>query len=40
MSLSDALIAATAEVWQASLVTLNHKHFPMLTALVLPYVKT
>src|SRR5947209_14236782 len=28
--LADALIAATAEVHQATLVTLNAKHFPMV----------
>lgn len=28
--LSDALVAATAELYQAQLVTLNERHFPML----------
>jgi len=36
--LADALIAATAELRHATLVTLNKKHFPMLTVLV-PYQK-
>jgi predicted nucleic acid-binding protein len=37
--LADALIAATAESRQASLVTLNSKHFPMLANVVVPYQK-
>ena len=37
--LADALIAATAEVRQAELVTLNKKHFPMLASIVVPYQK-
>lgn len=28
--LADALVAATAELYQAQLVTLNERHFPML----------
>ncbi|HSU68089.1 MAG TPA: type II toxin-antitoxin system VapC family toxin [Tepidisphaeraceae bacterium] len=39
MGLADALIAAAAEVSGASLVTLNAKHFPMLTNIVVPYTK-
>jgi predicted nucleic acid-binding protein len=35
--LADALIAATAVVDRASLVTFNRRHFPMLPALVVPY---
>jgi len=38
VGLADALIAATAELQQARLVTLNAKHFPMLEVLV-PYPK-
>ena len=37
--LADALIAAATESSGASLVTLNTKHFPMLTDVVVPYVK-
>jgi len=39
VGLADALIAATAEVRGASLVTLNTKHFPMLAAVSPPYRK-
>jgi predicted nucleic acid-binding protein len=39
VGLADALIAATAKVKQAKLVTLNQKHFPMLTDLIIPYKK-
>ena len=35
--LADALIAATVTVHNLTLVTLNNKHFPMLTALIVPY---
>jgi predicted nucleic acid-binding protein len=35
--LADALIAATAEVHEARLVTLNEKHFPMLDDVIVPY---
>jgi hypothetical protein len=37
--LIDALIAATAKLEGHALVTLNVKHFPMLTDVVVPYVK-
>ncbi len=37
--LADAIIAATAELTNASLVTLNRKHFSMLENLVVPYSK-
>jgi predicted nucleic acid-binding protein len=37
--LADALIAATAECRQATLVTLNTKHFPMLANVLVPYQK-
>ena len=38
--LADALIAATAEIRGAALVTLNKKHFPMLADVVVPYQKS
>jgi predicted nucleic acid-binding protein len=37
--LVDALIAATADLQGAMLVTLNRRHFPMLTDVVIPYRK-
>ena len=37
--LADALIAATAEIRNAELVTLNKKHFPMLSNVIVPYQK-
>ena len=37
--LADAIIAASAEIRQAHLVTFNRKHFPMLTNLIVPYPK-
>lgn len=40
VGLADAIIAATAEIEQAHLVTLNKKHFPMLANLIAPYQKT
>lgn len=39
VGLADALIAATAEVHQAKLVSLNARHFPMVEVEV-PYSKT
>lgn len=39
IGLADALIAATAEHKQATLVTLNKKHFPMLKDALVPYQK-
>jgi predicted nucleic acid-binding protein len=39
VGLADALIAATAEQRTATLVTLNGKHFPMLTTILVPYQK-
>lgn len=39
VGLADALIAATAECKQATLVTLNRKHFPMLATVIVPYQK-
>ena len=35
--LADALIAATADVYGAQLVTLNERHFPMLEDVIVPY---
>jgi predicted nucleic acid-binding protein len=37
--LADALIAATAELSKARLVTLNDRHFPMLADVIVPYQK-
>jgi predicted nucleic acid-binding protein len=39
VALADALIAATAESEQATLVTLDQKHFPMLGQVTVPYRK-
>ena len=39
VGLADALLAATALVHNATLVTLNSKHFPMLPILLVPYQK-
>lgn len=38
--LADAIIAATVELHRAQLVTLNNKHFQMLTKVVVPYQKS
>jgi predicted nucleic acid-binding protein len=35
--LADALIAATVTLRSLTLVTLNKKHFPMLTTIIVPY---
>ena len=40
VGLADALIAATAELGHAALVTLNRKHFPMLSDVRQPYRKS
>lgn len=37
--LADALIASSASAAQATLVTLNRKHFPMLADVLVPYSK-
>ena len=37
--IGDAIIAATAELRHADLVTLNRKHFPMLSNVIVPYQK-
>ncbi len=39
MSLADALIAATIEAEEATLVTFNQRHFPMITNLLVPYTR-
>ena len=39
VGLADAIIASTAEFRKADLVTLNKKHFPMLSNVVTPYHK-
>lgn len=39
VGLADAIIAATAESISASLVTLNKKHFPMCSKIIVPYQK-
>jgi hypothetical protein len=39
VGLADAIIAATAEARKADLVTLNKKHFSMLSSVVTPYHK-
>ena len=39
VSLADALIAATAFVRSATLVTFNRKHFPMISDIRIPYAK-
>jgi predicted nucleic acid-binding protein len=39
VGIADALIAATAELSQATLVTLNGKHFTMLASVHIPYQK-
>lgn len=36
----DAIIAATAEVHEMRLVSLNKKHFPMCSSLLVPYKKS
>ena len=38
VGLADALIAAAAEEIGATLVTLNRKHFPMLSDVIVPYI--
>lgn len=40
VGLGDAIIAATAASGDLQLVTLNRKHFPMLSDIVTPYVRT
>lgn len=40
VGMADCVIAATAHYEDATLVTLNKKHFPMLTNILVPYKKT
>ncbi len=37
---ADAVIAATAQIDRARLITLNQKHFPMFADLLVPYTKS
>ncbi len=37
--LADAIIAATSELHEYTLVTLNKKHYPMLDEVLMPYQK-
>ena len=39
VGLADALIAATASEHNVRLVTLNARHFPMLSDVIVPYIK-
>lgn len=39
VGLADAIIAATATILNVPLVTLNKKHYPMLTLVQVPYQK-
>lgn len=39
VGINDAIIAATAELAEYTLVTLNRKHFPMLRDVLVPYQK-
>jgi predicted nucleic acid-binding protein len=39
VGLADALIASTVEAENATLATLNPKHFPMLSNVLVPYTK-
>lgn len=39
VGLADSVIAATAEAINVTLVTLNQKHYPMVTNLLIPYRK-
>ncbi len=40
IGLADGIIAATAQAENAELKTLNTKHYPMITGLTPPYMKT
>jgi predicted nucleic acid-binding protein len=39
VGLADAIIAASAQQVNATLVTLNKKHFPMISSILVPYQK-
>jgi predicted nucleic acid-binding protein len=40
VEIADALIAATSILHRLRLVTLNRKHYPMITSLLVPYRKS
>ncbi|MGI8642046.1 MAG: type II toxin-antitoxin system VapC family toxin [Pyrinomonadaceae bacterium] len=40
IGIADAVIAATAKVEKAIVVTLNRKHFPMFSNVIVPYRKS
>lgn len=40
LGIADAVIAATAEAENATVVTLNQKHFPMFSGVIVPYRKS
>ena len=40
LGIADAVIAATAKVEKAIVVTLNRKHFPMFSNVIVPYRKS
>lgn len=40
VGLGDAIIAATAEMTEKRIVTLNRKHFPMLSEILVPYTRS
>jgi len=40
VGLADGLIAATAQIEDAILVTLNQKHYPMISNILVPYRKS
>ena len=40
VGIADAMIAATAETENAKVVTLNKKHFPMFSEIIVPYQKS
>jgi predicted nucleic acid-binding protein len=40
IGIADAVIAATAETERGIVVTLNRKHFPMFSNVIVPYQKS